>query len=143
MEIEANQRYLICPPLTFMKVPLEMDKYFKKIVSVLISGIEEDNMPDSETIFTNCHVSGVSLRSTAMNFIWSNLCLGTVHVLWEKTGKSSPLPSQPVPRSGIPTRKPGSHIPLCMSTIFIRQPDQRSPPLFFLFSSFLIRDYKS
>ena len=140
MEIEAYWRYLIRPPLTFMKVALKADKYFKKIVSVLISGIREDNMPDSGRIFRNCHVTGVGLRSTVLDFIWSNLCLGKVHIIWQKTGKSSLLPSQPVPRSGIPTRKSGNHIPFCMSTVFFRQPDRGSPPLFFLLSSFLIRD---
>lgn len=96
MEIEAYWRYLICPPLTFMKVALKADKYFKKIVSVLISGIREDNMPDSGRIFRNCHITGVGLRSTVLDFIWFNLCLGKVHIIWQKTGKSSLLPSQPV-----------------------------------------------
>lgn len=49
-------------------------------------------MQDSERIFTNCHVSGVGLRSTVVASICSNLCLGKVHIVWQKTAESSLLP---------------------------------------------------
>lgn len=75
--------------------------------------------------------------------LYSTLCLGKVHIIWQKRGKSSLLLSQPVPSSGLLTRKSGNHIPFCMRTVFFRQPDQGSPPLFFLLSSVLIRDCRS
>lgn len=57
-----------------------------------ISGIQEDNIQDSGRIFTNCHVSGVGLRSTVVASICSRLCLGKVHIVWQKTAESSLLP---------------------------------------------------
>ena len=81
-------------------------------------------MLGSGRICTNSHISGVGLRNTVVDSVYSTLCLGKVHVIWQKTGKSSPWLSQSVPSSGLQTRKPGNHASFCMKTVFFRQSDE-------------------
>lgn len=117
--------------------------FFFLIAAVLMSRLQEDYMLDSGKMSTNCHISGVALRSTIVNSLCSILGLRKVHIIWQKIEKISLLPSQPVPKSGIPTWHSGDRIPFCMRTIIFRQPDQVIPPLFFLLSLFFTRDDRS
>lgn len=130
-------RSLIGPLLTFQENSFENVQVllllFLFITAVLIIRIPDNHMLGSESICTNCHISGVGLGNTVVDSVYSTLCLRKVRIIWQKTGKSSPLLSQSVQSSGLQTRKPGNHISFCMNTIFFRQSDE---PDFLLLSFF-------
>ena len=126
-------RYLIGPLLTFQENSFENVLLLLFITAALIIRMPDNHMLGSGRICTNCHISGVGLGNTVMDSVYSTLCLGKVHIIWQKTGASSPLLAQSVPSSGLQTRKPGNHTPLCRKTIFFRQSEE---PDFLLLSFF-------
>lgn len=76
-----------------MKIPLKMYKYFFFFFNCGRS--DKQNAGRSGRMSTNCHTGGVQLRSTVVDSICSTLCLRRVHIVWQKTEKSSLLSHSP------------------------------------------------